>query len=220
MVSFIHGFVFIGGIFYLPLNFQAILGYKPISSGLLTLALVLALSFTSMGTGIVIRKTGTYLPPIWFGLLFMTIGLGLFTNLDERSTKVKILLFEIVAGLGMGPLFQAPLIALQAMTPPQDIASSVATFHLIRNIATSSSVVIGGRVDPQRAVAHDVFANAFKNLWTMYVVISALGLLLSFAIPKKSLPKLHKETETGLEAEEEKRKVRQKARNERGTEQA
>ena len=88
------------------------------------------------------------------------------------------------------------------------------------NIATNASRVINDLSSRERAVAHDVFANAFKNLWTMYVVISALGLLLSFAIPKKSLPKLHKETETGLEAEEEKRKVRQKARNERGTEQA
>jgi len=259
LISFIHGFVFIGGTFYLPLYFQAVLGYRPIMSGVFTLALVLGLSFTSLGTGISIRKTGNYLPPIWFGLLFMTIGFGLLTDLDESSTHVKIILYEIVAGIGIGPLFQAPLIALQALTPPQDIASAVATFHLFRNVATSSSLVIGAVVlqnsvqsqwdrlaseiseqtadqlsgfniaanasriintlsPREKAVAHNVFAKALTNLWTMYVVMSALGLLCSFMITRKTLAKDHEETKTGLEAEEAKRLDRKENRRKIDTE--
>ncbi len=44
----------------------------------------------------------------------------------------------------MGPNFQAPLIALQSLVQPRDIATATATFGFTRNIGTSISVVIGG----------------------------------------------------------------------------
>ncbi|KAK5117729.1 hypothetical protein LTR16_004980, partial [Cryomyces antarcticus] len=52
----------------------------------------------------------------------------------------------IVAGIGIGPNFQAPLIALQTMVRPRDIATATSTFGFTRNLATSISVVIGGVV--------------------------------------------------------------------------
>jgi hypothetical protein len=146
MVCFCHGFVFIGGSYYLPLYFQTCLGATPLLSGVYTLAMALSLSFSSMATGISIRKTGQYLPPIYAGLTIMTLGYGLFCDLDAESSWAKIILYQIVAGIGVGPLFQAPLIALQSLIPPKDIAAGTATFQFTRNIATSISVVVGGVV--------------------------------------------------------------------------
>lgn len=146
LVCFFHGFVFIGGSYYLPLYFQACLGDSPIRSGVLTLATALPLSFLSVLTGVFIRKTGQYLPPVWFGFVFLTLGYGLFTDLRANSSMTKIILYQIIAGIGVGPNFQAPLIALQSNINPRDIGSATATFQFIRNIATSTSVVIGGVV--------------------------------------------------------------------------
>jgi hypothetical protein len=146
MVCFCHGYVFIGGSYYLPFYFQTCLGATPLLSGVYTLSLAISLSFASMATGFSIRKTGQYLPPIYAGLCIMTLGYGLLTNLDARSSWAKIILYQIVAGLGVGPLFQAPLIALQSLISPKDIGAGTATFQFTRNIATSISVVIGGVV--------------------------------------------------------------------------
>jgi MFS family permease len=118
-----HGFTFIGATYFLPLYFQACLGATPLLSGVYTLSLALSLSFASMATGITIRKTGQYLPPIYFGVATATLGFGLLTNLDAHSSWAKIVLYQIVTGLGVGPLFQAPLIALQTLVPPRDIAA-------------------------------------------------------------------------------------------------
>jgi hypothetical protein len=145
-VCFCHGYTFIGGSYYLPLYFQACLGATPILSGVYTLATALSLSFTSMFTGVFIKKTGKYLPPIFVGLAFMTLGYGLFIDLDAHSSWAKIILYQIVAGIGVGPLFQAPLIALQSLVPGRDIAAATSTFQFVRNIGTSISVVIGGVV--------------------------------------------------------------------------
>ena len=145
-VCFCHGYVFIGGTYYLPLYFQAVLGATPLLSGVYLLPFALALSFVSGASGVFIKKTGKYLPPIWFGLIIMTLGFGLFIDLDPTANWAKIIIFEIVAGIGVGPNFQSPLIALQSMIAPRDIATATATFGFVRNLATSISVVIGSVV--------------------------------------------------------------------------
>lgn len=145
-VCFCHGYVFIAGTYYLPLYFQAVLGASPLLSGVYLLPFALSLSFASALTGIFIKKTGKYLPPIWFGLVVMCLGFGLFIDLPSTKDWTKIILYQIVAGIGVGPNFQSPLIALQSLVPPRDIATATATFGFTRNLSTSISVVIGGVV--------------------------------------------------------------------------
>ncbi|KAM0724242.1 hypothetical protein Q7P37_000124 [Cladosporium fusiforme] len=142
-VVFIHGVVFISGSYYLPLYFQAVRGATPILSGVYLLPTALALSFGSIGTGIYVRKAGLFLPPIYFGLFMMTLGYGLFVDFDANSNWAKLALYQIIAGVGIGPLFQAPIIALQAHINPRDIGTATATLGFIRQLATSTSVVIG-----------------------------------------------------------------------------
>jgi EmrB/QacA subfamily drug resistance transporter len=142
-VVFIHGVVFISGSYYLPLYFQAVRGATPILSGVYLLPTALALSAGSIGTGIFVRKVGKFLPPIYFGLFMMTLGYGLFVDFDANSNWGKLAMYQIIAGVGIGPLFQAPIIALQAHINPRDIGTATATLGFIRQLATSTSVVIG-----------------------------------------------------------------------------
>lgn len=130
----------------MPLYFQAVLGASPLLSGVYLLPFALALSFVSGATGVFIKKTGKYLPPIWFGLVVMTLGFGLFIDLPSNHNWAKIIIFQIVAGIGVGPNFQSPLIALQSKVSPKDIATATATFGFVRNLSTAISVVIGSVV--------------------------------------------------------------------------
>ncbi|KAH8813029.1 MFS multidrug transporter-like protein [Xylogone sp. PMI_703] len=145
-VCFCHGFAFIAGSYYLPLYFQGVIGATPILSGVYQLTFALSLSIVAAMTGAFIKKTGKYVPAIWFGLTFMTIGFGLFIDLDVTANWAKIIIYQIIAGIGVGPNFQAPLIALQAMVSPRDIATATATFGFIRSLSSAISVVVGGVV--------------------------------------------------------------------------
>ena len=144
LTCFVHGFVFISGSYFLPLYFQAVLGASPLLSGVYLFPFVLSLSFMSAAVGVFIRKTGQYLPPIWFGMFFMTLGFGLYIDLPSSPSWPRIIIFQIIAGIGVGPNFQSPLIALQSLVEPKDIATATATFGFCRNLATSISVVVGG----------------------------------------------------------------------------
>ena len=229
-------FVFISANYFLPLFFQASRGDSPIRSGVLTLATSVALSVGAIFTGISVRKTGAYIPQIFGGIFLMTLGFGLFINLDYNSSLAKIVIYQIIAGLGVGPNFQAPLIALQSGISPRDIAAATAAFGFTRNLATAISIVVGGAIyqnvvttkdpslsggsngpgaaigtaarlpAPQRIAAEAAFAEALQPAWIMYTVVSGLGLGIAFFIGKNVLSKQHEETKTGLEAQEETRK--------------
>jgi len=145
-VCFLFGFVFIAQSYYLPLYFQTVMGLSPILSGCTLFALVIPLSLTSMATGIIIKKTGRYQEVIWISALFFCLGAGLLINLPAYTSWPRVIAFQIIAGIGTGPLFQAPLIALQSHLKGYDAAVGTATYGFIRNISTSMSVVLGGVV--------------------------------------------------------------------------
>ncbi|KAL2756669.1 hypothetical protein ACRALDRAFT_1062373 [Sodiomyces alcalophilus JCM 7366] len=154
-VAFCQSFVFISGSYWLPLYFQAVLATSSLLSGVYILPYVISLSLVSAASGFVIRKTGNYLFLILIGMAITTLGFGLFIDLPASENFVKIVLYQIVAGIGVGPNFQSPLIALQTNVEPRDVASATATFGFIRQMATSISVVVGGvvfnnRMDAQR----------------------------------------------------------------------
>lgn len=74
----------------------------------------------------------------------MTIGNGLYILFSSHSTVGQIIGFQIVAGIGQGLLFEAPLIAIQAFVSQEDTATATSTFGFTRNISTALSVVICG----------------------------------------------------------------------------
>lgn len=148
-----QSFVFISGSYYLPLYFQAVLSATPLFSGLYALPFALSLSGVSALTGLFIKKTGKYLPCIIFGMTTMTLGFGLFIDLGREMNLPKLILYQIVAGVGVGPNFQAPLIALQSTVQNRDIGSATGTFGFVRQLFTSISVVVGGVVFQNRMQA-------------------------------------------------------------------
>jgi hypothetical protein len=61
---------------------------------------------------------------IWSGMILMTLGFGLFIDFDVNTSWAKIIIFQIIAGIGVGPNFQSPLIALQSLVPVSSILGS------------------------------------------------------------------------------------------------
>ncbi|KAJ5690767.1 efflux pump antibiotic resistance protein [Penicillium macrosclerotiorum] len=143
LVNFFHGAVFIGGCFYLPVYFQNILLESSIMSGVLLLPLVGALAASSGLAGWYMRATGRFREVIIFGMFFTTLGYGLYLDLKPYHSWARIVLYQMIAGVGLGPNFQATLIALQANVDPSEMSTATAAFSLVRQMAASISVVIG-----------------------------------------------------------------------------
>ncbi|KAJ5520149.1 Major facilitator superfamily domain general substrate transporter [Penicillium fimorum] len=138
-----HGATFIASTYYLPLYFQTVIQSTPIMSGVYVLPLVLSLAVGSAATGVVMKKTGRYRELIIGGMSCMALGFGLFIDLKPYASWPRIIIYQLIAGIGIGPNFQAPLVAFQANIRPSDMATATATFGFIRQLSTSMSVVLG-----------------------------------------------------------------------------
>ncbi|KIN03525.1 hypothetical protein OIDMADRAFT_118289 [Oidiodendron maius Zn] len=143
-MCFFHGMIFISHEYYLPLYFQSALEASPSRSGVLIIPITLAEAIMAMLSGVLIHRTGRYLELLYVGATFIVIGNGLYCHFSATSSIGEIISFQIVAGVGAGLLFQAPMIALQAHVSQDDTATATATFNFVRNLAESLSIVIFG----------------------------------------------------------------------------
>ncbi|KFY03537.1 hypothetical protein O988_01405 [Pseudogymnoascus sp. VKM F-3808] len=143
---FFHGMMMVIGSFFMPLYFQSVLGATALLSGVWLLPLALSLSFTSAGTGWFISATGRYMDCIRFAFTFSVLGFGLLYDLPLGRTWSKIIIYQIICGLGVGPNFQSLLLALQNQVKPHHYATVTATLGFTRNLATAIGVVIGNVV--------------------------------------------------------------------------
>lgn len=66
-----------------------------------------------MSAGRYARRNGDYLRPIWIGAALMALGTGLLIDLGDTTNWAKIIIYQIIAGVGTGPMFHAPMIAFQ-----------------------------------------------------------------------------------------------------------
>jgi len=107
------------------------------------LSFSLGASLISVVSGIIITKTGTYRPVIWFGYTLFTIGMGLMTMLNANSSTAEKVLYPLVTSIGIGTFFQAPFIALQAAMPMKDMATSTGALILLRTLGNTVGTSIG-----------------------------------------------------------------------------
>ena len=143
---FFHGLMMIIGSFFMPLYFQSVLGASALLSGVWLLPLALSLSFTSAGTGWYISSTGRYMDCIRVAFAFSVLGFGILYDLPLGKTWSKIIIYQIICGLGIGPNFQSLLLALQNQVKPHHYATVTATLGFTRNLATAIGVVVGNVV--------------------------------------------------------------------------
>lgn len=75
--------------------------------------------------------------------LLIAIDFGVFINLRPKSNWPKIIIYQKIAGLGIGPKFQCQLVALQANTSRGDTTSATSTGNFPRNMFAPLTVVVG-----------------------------------------------------------------------------
>ncbi|EJD55395.1 MFS general substrate transporter [Auricularia subglabra TFB-10046 SS5] len=149
--SFLITFAFNAGTFYLAVYAQA-RGASPLEAGYFLLPYSLGSSAISIPTAILIdraqRGAGkTTLPPkiaFVLGLGVSSVGFGLMTMLNIRSTAFERAFYPLVAGLGIGMTLHSPFQILTNAVGPEKLAATTGAFFLVRFIATTIGVSTAG----------------------------------------------------------------------------
>ena len=130
----------------MPLFLQSVLEASPLRSGVLLLPLIVTGAVFGVLCGVIIHRTGRFREIMWVGSAFMCLGYGLFISFDANTTTARAVGFQMIAGLGQGILFEAPLIAIQSQVKQADVATATATMAFVRNVAVSISVIVCGTI--------------------------------------------------------------------------
>ncbi|KAL2851174.1 major facilitator superfamily-domain-containing protein [Aspergillus pseudoustus] len=141
-----NSYVFIGQAYYLPLYAQSVLAASALTAGLYLLPLIITCSLSAAATGLFIQQTGKYLPVMYVAQGFLLLGSGLLISLDFETNITKLVIFQIIVGIGVGMNIDAPILAAQAAASVRDTAAVTATMGLLRSLFTAVSIVVGGTV--------------------------------------------------------------------------
>ncbi|KAL2853951.1 major facilitator superfamily domain-containing protein [Aspergillus pseudodeflectus] len=147
---FLHGMIMWCVLYYLPLYYEASLGYSAVSAGVAILPLTLTVAPLSAVTGVLIAKTHRYRSVIWFGWTTATLGAGIMYLLDEDTTIVQWIFLTLVSGIGLGSLFTSMMLAVQASADPAFLSITASMAAFFRTLGQTIGVAIGGVVFQNR----------------------------------------------------------------------
>jgi EmrB/QacA subfamily drug resistance transporter len=163
MVStFFASFAFFAAVIFLPRWFQIVQGFSPTNSGLAALPLVIGLIGSSIGSGLIVARTGRYKWLLVGAIALMGVAMVLMTQLRVDTPVAIVWLWMFIAGLGVGPTFSVFTLVVQNAVP----------FHYL-GVATSNLTFfrqIGGTV--ALAIVGTVFATAFQQELVPQVISS------------------------------------------------
>ncbi len=130
IIAFVSGVGMFGALAFLPQYMQLVHGVSATESGLLLLPLLIGLLVMSISSGRYISRTGNYR---WFplaGSVTVTIGLALLTQLGAHTSLLRVGLYILVFGAGLGLFLQVVVLAVQnaAPTAQMGVATSSVTF--------------------------------------------------------------------------------------------
>lgn len=106
---------FIANTYFIPIYFQAVTGATAEASGIRMIPLVAVNVATLIAVGMVVAKTGYYVPFFIACSVVSSVGCGLITTWQVDSSAGVWAGYQIVSGVGSGLAMQLPAVAVQAV---------------------------------------------------------------------------------------------------------
>lgn len=143
VIGFFLGASMMGAISYIPLYVQGVIGVSPSLAGYVLTPMMLAMITSSIVSGRLITKL-TYRTIVLSSMGLLVASFYLFTTLTVSTPTWQVVLFMVLAGLGMGPMNPLLTIAVQnsAEAHVQGVATSSLAFF--RTIGGTIGVAVMG----------------------------------------------------------------------------
>ncbi|MEN4476366.1 MDR family MFS transporter [Mycolicibacterium cosmeticum] len=144
VLSFVVGFAMLGALTFLPTYMQFVDGVSATMSGLRTLPMVAGLLVTSLGSGVLVGRTGRYkIFPI-AGTAIMALGFVLLSRMDPDTSTLLQSLYLLVLGIGIGLSMQVLILVVQNTVDFTDLGVATSGVTFFRTIGSSFGAAIFG----------------------------------------------------------------------------
>jgi len=150
-------------LYYLPIYFQSTRGVSAAKSGIDNLPLVLGASLFTVASGILITVFGHYIHLMIIGSAIATVGSGLIYTLERDTGSDKWIGYQALIGIGLGLVFQIPVIVNQGLVTPSDISSITAQTLFFQTIGGAFFISAAQAVFTNRLLARVVISAPTAN---------------------------------------------------------
>lgn len=140
--SAVIGMAMFGAMMMLPLYMQIVHGATPMNAGLMMLPMVGGMMLASIGTGIVISRTGIIRPFPIIGSVLLLIGLLSLSTIDADTALWKVMALMFVVGVGLGNNMQPLTLIVQNAVSPREIGVATASATFFRQMGGTLGVAV------------------------------------------------------------------------------
>ncbi|MGP4056270.1 MDR family MFS transporter [Mycobacterium sp. 4D054] len=144
ILSFIVGFAMLGALTFLPTFMQFVDGVSATESGLRTLPMVGGLLLTSMGSGVLVSRTGRYKIFPVVGTAVMVLGFVLLSRMDATTPMLQQSAYLFILGTGIGMCMQVLVLIVQSTAKFSDLGVATSGVTFFRTIGSSFGAAIFG----------------------------------------------------------------------------
>ncbi len=138
--------VMFGAIIYIPVYAQGVIGVSATNSGLILMPLMLGFITCGILTGLLITRTGKYLPFMLTGIAIMALGTFMLTRLDHNATSSQLTVAMVVLGVGLGMAMQQYTLVVQNAVARSDMGVATSSTQFFRNVGSTVGIAIYGAV--------------------------------------------------------------------------
>ncbi|OSC29300.1 MFS transporter [Mycobacterium vulneris] len=144
VLSFVVGFAMLGALTFLPTYMQFVDGVSATTSGLRTLPMVIGMLTTSMGSGVIVGRTGRYKVFPVAGTAVMAVAFFLMSRMDPSTSVLVQSLYLVVLGAGIGMCMQTLVLIVQNTVAFDDLGVATSGVTFFRTIGSSFGAAIFG----------------------------------------------------------------------------
>lgn len=151
VVIFITGLGMFGGIIFIPLFFQGVLGLSATASGSFLTPMMLGVVAGALVSGQVLsRAGGHYRIQGIVGLAIMALGMALLSTMTLETSYATAVVNIIVTGFGLGITMPLYTIAVQNAVPYAVMGVATSTTAFFRSIGGAFGLAIFGSIQNNR----------------------------------------------------------------------
>ncbi|MDT5127520.1 MAG: hypothetical protein QOH54_3164 [Mycobacterium sp.] len=144
ILAFIVGFAMLGALTFLPTFMQFVDGVSATESGFRTLPMVAGLLITSMGSGVIVGRTGRYKIFPVVGTAVMAVGFLLLSQMDAATPTWQQSVFLFVLGTGIGMCMQTLILTVQNTMSFTDLGVATSGVTFFRTIGSAFGAAMFG----------------------------------------------------------------------------
>ncbi|WEW58148.1 hypothetical protein PRK78_003615 [Emydomyces testavorans] len=185
--AFLHGIILYTVLFYIPIYFEGVLGLEPIPGAVNALPLSVGVSLSAVVAAFAIEYVRRYSWSVWSGWLLATLGMGLFILFNAHTSLAQRLGLQIIGAIGLGILFPALGIPLQAATDEFQAGIAMGTFVFFRQLGAVIGVALGSGIFGNRFAREIAQVNLpaeLAGLANGYAAVSLIPTLKSLNLPR------------------------------------